>query len=118
MFTTAQLVATLNHTDLNTWAATNLQNQAQHLNNFSAHFAAIQTWITQNGGDNPFGWDSYGGLTHNNLNPVNLTGNNGRISAFNDAFNDVRKFLNTPNFRLFQAAEAIIRLRQVLTHMN
>lgn len=112
-FTTAQLAAQLAHPNLATWAASTLANQGPLLAAFDAHFAAVQTWITANGGSDPFGWDDVQGLTHVSGAPVVLSGPQ-QTAPFNDAFNDVRTFRPTPGFRLFQAAEAMQRLIRVL----
>ncbi|WP_157651885.1 hypothetical protein, partial [Burkholderia ubonensis] len=73
-FTTTQLAQAMHHNNLQTWADSDLENQAQYLANFQTHFNNVQNWITQNGGPNPFGWDDVTGLHHNNGNQVVLVG--------------------------------------------
>lgn len=112
-FTTLQLAATMNDPNLATWANSTLQNQAQYLAAFTQYFNGVQTWITNNGGANPFGWDNVAGLTRPNGVQVVLNGPQQR-APFNDAFNDTRAHLGTPGFRLYQAAEACQRLINLL----
>jgi hypothetical protein len=116
-FTTLQLAQQMNNPNLAQWANSNPQNQAPHLVNFTNYFNNLQTWITNNGGANPFGWNDVTGLTLINGTPVVLQGP-AQTAPFNDAFNDVRTHLNNPDFRLFQAAGAIQRLINVLQNMN
>jgi len=115
-FTTLQLAATMNNPALQTWANSNLGNQAQYLAAFTAYFNGVQTWITNHGGANPFGWNNVNGLTTPNGQQVVLHGPQ-QTAPFNDAFNDVRAHLGTPGFRLFQAGAASINLIGVLQHI-
>jgi len=112
-FTTNQLAAQMNHPNLATWAASTPTNQGPHLAAFTAYFNGLQTWITNNGGANPFGWDNVTGLTRANGQQVVLQGQ-GQTAPFNDAFNDTRTHLGTPGFRLFQAATACQHVLTVL----
>ena len=112
-FTTLQLADQMDDPALPTWAASDLNNQAQYIPAFTQYFNAVQTWITNNGGANPFGWNNVAGLTRPNGQQVVLQGPQQR-APFNDAFNDVRAYLMTPGFRLFQAAQAIQRLIRLL----
>lgn len=117
-FTTAQLAQQMNNPNLGTWAGSNPQNQAQYMAAYTNYFNGIQQWIDNNGGNgNPFGWDNVVGLTHQNNVQVVLQGPAQR-APFNDAFNDVRAYINNPNFRLFQAAQADQRLIGVLNRMG
>jgi hypothetical protein len=118
-FTDAQLATQMNVPDLDTWAATNQANQAQYMAAFIAYFDGIQTWIHANGGIDLFGWNNVIGLTYLNGTPVpSPVVNLGQRAAFDDAFNQVRAFINSPNFRLWQAAEAEKRLINVLNNMG
>ncbi len=112
-FTTAQLADRMNHDQLVEWSNSAPHNQQEFLNGFTVYFNELQAWITQHGGANPFGWNAIAGLTHNNGVQVVLQGPQQR-APFNDAFNDVRMHLGNPDFRLFQAAEAIRRLIRFL----
>lgn len=116
-FTTTQLAAQMNDPQLVQWANSNPQNQGPFLPAFTAYFNGLQVWITANGGVNPFGWQNVTGLTHVNGVQVVLQGPQQR-APFNDAFDDVRLYLNTPNFRLFQAAQAAQRLIAFLGQMG
>ena len=115
-FTTVQLANRMNDPNLAEWAASTLQNQAQFLTAYGNYFNGIQAWINTNGGANPFGWQNLGGLTLPNGTPVVLQGPAQR-APFNDAFDDVRTHIASPTFRLFQAAEADLRLIAVLNRM-
>jgi hypothetical protein len=115
-FTTLQLARQMNNQNLAVWAASTPQNQGQFLADFRAYFDGLQKWIKANGGANPFGWNNVAGLTLPNGNPVVLQGPAQR-APFNDAFDDVRQHLNTPGFRLFQAAQAAQRLIIALNRM-
>jgi hypothetical protein len=106
----------MNDPQLPTWAQSTLQNQGPLVPAYTQYFTGLQGWITANGGANPFGWDDVSGLTYTNGQPVVLRGPADN-APFNDAFNDVRKHLNQPDFRLFQAAEAGERLIKVLDRM-
>lgn len=112
-FTTLQLAAQMNNPALPVWAASNLNNQAQYMPAFIQYFNGVQTWITNNGGADPFGWDNVTGLTRPNGQQVVLLGPQQK-APFNDAFNDVRTHLTAGDLRLFQAAEAIQRLIRFL----
>ncbi len=118
-FTTVQLAAQINNsrTDLQLWANSTLQNQGPMVPAFTTYFNNLQTWITQNGGANPFGWDNVTGLTYPNGIQVVLQGP-AQKAPFNDAFNDVRAHLDKPDFRLFQAAQASLTLINVLAQMG
>ncbi|MHC8327306.1 hypothetical protein [Pseudomonas sp. LB1P83] len=118
-FTTAQLAARINssRTDLELWAASTPQNQGPMVPAFTTYFNNLQTWITQNGGANPFGWNNVTGLTYANGTQVVLQGP-AQTAPFNDAFNDVRAHLNNADFRLFQAAQASLTLINVLGQMG
>jgi hypothetical protein len=111
-FTTAQLAAQMDDPNLATWAASTPATQAAFVAPFTVYFTGVQTWITANGGGNPFGWDDVSGMTRNGLQVV-LNGPQQR-APFNDAFNDVRQYLGNPGFWLFKAAENIQRLIRVL----
>ena len=116
-FTAAQLATQMNNAQLAAWAGTTPQTQTPvDVANFTAYFNGVQTWITNNGGANPFGWNNVTGLTRNNGVQVVLAGPADR-APFNDAFDDVRTHLATPGFRLFQGAEAAQRLIGVLNRM-
>ena len=115
-FTAVQLATQMNDPQLGQWADSDLQNQVPFLIPFTTYFAGVQAWITANGGANPFGWNDVRGLTDRNGAQVVLQGPQQR-APFNDAFEDVRTHLGTPNFRLFQAAQAIQRLIRVLGQM-
>ncbi|KUZ70337.1 hypothetical protein [Burkholderia ubonensis] len=116
-FTTTQLAQAMHHNNLQTWADSAPENQAQYLANFQTHFNNVQNWIAQNGGPNPFGWDDVTGLHHNNGNQVVLVGP-AQTAPFDDAFNQTRQYLGTQNFRLFQSAKAFQRLITVLIRLN
>lgn len=103
----------MGNANLATWAGCKIPDQDQYLAAFTAHFAAVQAWITANGGADPFGWNNVAGLQLTNGQQVTLVGPP-QTAPFNDAFNDVRTHLDTPGFRLFQAAEAFQRLIRVL----
>ena len=106
-FTTAQLATQLNNPGLGVWAATTPATQGPAVAAFTLFFNNVQAWITANGGANPFGWNNVIGLTHVNGNQVVLVGPQGR-APFNDAFDDVRRFLaNAAAFHLFKAAQNI-----------
>lgn len=115
-FTPAQLSNQMNNPNLQTWANSTLQNQAQYIAAYTTYFNGIQTWIDANGGNgNPFGWDNVIGLEVNGVQVV-LQGPAQR-APFNDAFNDVRAHIGAQGFRLFQAAGADQRLINVLNNM-
>jgi hypothetical protein len=117
-FTDAALAAQLGNQNLATWAGSTPQNQEQYLAAFTTYFAGIQTWIDGQGGNgHPFGWDNVIGLTLLNGTQVVLQGPSQR-APFNDAFNDVRAHMGQPDFRLYQAAEALQRLIGVLNRMG
>ena len=116
-FTTAQLAAQVNNPQLSLWAGTNPGNQAPFLTAYTNYFNGLQNWITANGGANPFGWNNVAGLTRLNGVQVVLLGPAQR-APLNDAFEDVRAHLETPNFRLFQAAQADQRLIGALGHLG
>ncbi|MHC8371713.1 hypothetical protein ACYZT2_13095 [Pseudomonas sp. MDT1-85] len=118
-FTTVQLAAQINNSrnDLQVWADSTLQNQGPMVPAFTAYFNNLQDWITQNGGANPFGWNDVTGLTYANGIQVVLQGP-AQTAPFNDAFNDVRAHLGNPDFRLFQAAGASLRLINVLGQLG
>lgn len=117
-FTKAQLATQIHshQSDLQNWCNTNQLTQGPHLVHFIGFFNGLQTWITQQGGANPFGWDNAAGLTENNGIATDLSAphNLGLKVVINDAFNDTRKFLNTPNFLLFKSAENFTYLCQAL----
>ncbi|WP_028888890.1 hypothetical protein [Tenacibaculum ovolyticum] len=115
-FTTVKLANQMINPNLQMWANSTPANQEQYLNAYLTYFNGLQTWITANGGGNPFGWNNVTGLTLPNGTQVVLQGP-AQKAPFNDAFNDVRQHLNTPGFRLFQAAEADLRLIGVLNRM-
>jgi hypothetical protein len=117
MFTTIQLAQVMNDPNLVTWAATNPQNQGPFVPAFTNYFNGVQAWINANGGHGLFGWDNVIGLTYLNGQQVVLQGPQQR-APFNDAFNDVRAHLNTPGFRLYQAAEAQLRLINYLPRLT
>lgn len=118
-FTTTQLAAQITNSrnDLQLWANSTPQNQGPMVPAFTLYFNNLQTWITQNGGATPFGWDDVTGLTYPNGIQVVLQGPAQR-APFNDAFNEVRAHLGNPDFRLYQAAEASLRLINVLAQMG
>jgi hypothetical protein len=117
-FTTVELANRMGNEQLTTWADSTLQNQAQFLHNFQNYFAGLQEWITSNGGANPFGWQHITGLVYPNSQTQVVLTTPVQIAIFNDAFDDVRTHLNTPGFRLFQAAQNIQRLIGVLPTMT
>lgn len=115
-FTPAQLAAQMANPNLTTWADSTLQNQAQYEAAYVAYFDSIQNWIDLNGGNgNPFGWDNVIGLEVKGSQVV-LQGPQQK-APFNDSFNDVRKYMGQPTFRLYQAAQANQRLIKVLNTM-
>jgi len=116
-FTAQQLATQMDDPNLGAWAASTPQTQAPLLPAFTAYFTGVQTWITNNGGANPFGWNNVAGLTNQNGQQVVLQGP-AQNAPFNDAFNDVRAYLHSPTFRLFQAAEASQRLINVLRRLG
>lgn len=115
-FTPAELSNQMENPNLGAWAASRLENQEDFIDAYTAYFNGIQAWIDANGGNNlPFGWDNVIGLEINQVQ-VALLGPQQK-APFNDAFNDVRKFLGTQKFRLFQAAHANQLLIRVLNGM-
>jgi hypothetical protein len=117
VFTTVQLANQMNVQNLMDWADSHPATQQPFLAGFTNYFNDLQTWITNNGGANPFSCTNIQGLTRVNGIQVVLPGPADR-APFNDAFDDVRTHLNTQEFRLFQAAQAIQRLIAVLHNMN
>lgn len=116
-FTGQQLATQMDDPNLGAWATSTLANQGPLLPAFTAYFTGVQAWITNNGGANPFGWNNIAGLTLQNGQQVVLQGP-AQNAPFNDAFNDVRAHLPSPDFRLFQAGEAIQRLINVLRRLG
>ncbi len=115
-FTPAQLAAQMNNVNLAQWADSNPGNQAAFMPAYTAYFAGVQAWIDAHGGNQlPFGWDNVMGLQAHGVQVVLL--GPAQRAPFNDAFNDVRAHLGTPNFRLYQAAQAGQRLIGVLNRM-
>lgn len=113
-FTALELAATMSNPNLEAWADSTPQNQGQYLAAFTQYFNDVQTWIRNNNGADPFGWNNVAGLTNRHGVQVVLNGPQ-EHAPFNDAFNDTRAHLGTPGFRLFQAAKACQLLINVLT---
>jgi hypothetical protein len=116
-FTAQELATQMGNPNLATWADSNLQTQGAMLADYTAYFHGVEQWIQANGGANPFGWNDVTGLTQSTGVQVVLSGPAQR-APFNDAFDDVRTYLNQPGFRLYQAAGAAQRLVNVLSRMS
>jgi hypothetical protein len=116
-FTTKALAEEINKMNIDTWISSTPVDQNKFIPAFRLAFATLQAWIIENGGEDNFGWDHVLGLTYENGKQVELKGPQGK-APFNDAFNDVRAFLDSPKFSLSQAASGFKRLVSVLNKMG
>jgi hypothetical protein len=117
-FTTGQLAERMNHPQLDDWAGSSRESQRGFVIQFRNYFDGVQEWITDHGGANPFGeQNNVAGLIDVGGGAFVLQ-NLGLISAFNDAFHDVRTNLGRPTFILSHAARSIQRLIGVLAQMG